>query len=228
MKNFDPVTGTVAVVVAIVGLLPHMLYGEPGLVGQSGLSGGIVVALDFPGGKAIADLAVKDSFVVHGLLTTEAGVEKARREIAQAGHHGKVSCDIYNGRDLPYVDNLVNLVLCKSSCRVPVSELMRVIVPGGLLMKEESDAWKKTVKPKPSGTDEWNQFLHGADNNGVSRDDVGPPQRLRWHDGPDYGRSKALSPSFPNMVCADGVVFTIEDRATTENVNAPSDRKSVV
>ena len=281
MKNFNPVTGTVAVVLAIIGLLPHMLYGEPGLVTtgfktsfgydrlqnsgsvfsakkgsqrasarfrslftsgldhelfarsrfktgfetscrQSGLSGGIVVALDFSDGKAILDLAVKDSFVVHGLLTTEAGVEKARREIAQAGRHGKVSCDIYNGSDLPYVDNLVNLVLCKSSCKVPVPELIRVIAPGGLLMKEESGAWKKTVKPKPSGTDEWNQFLHGADNNGVSRDDVGPPQRLRWHDGPDYGRSKALSPSFPNMVCADGVVFTIEDRATTENVNAPS------
>ena len=53
--------------------------------------------------------------------------------------------------------------------------------------------------------DEWNQFLHGADNNGVSLDDVGPPQRLRWHDTPEYGRSKATSPSFTNMVSADGV-----------------------
>ena len=69
--------------------------------------------------------------------------------------------------------------------------------------------------------DEWNQFLHGADNNGVSLDDVGPPQRLRWHDAPDYGRSKALSPSVTSMVSANGLMFTIEDRATTEDVNAP-------
>ena len=41
---------------------------------------------------------------------------------------------------------------------------------------------------------------------------------------PEYGRSKALSPSFTNMVSADGVLmFTIEDRATTEDVNAPSE-----
>ena len=100
--------------------------------------------------------------------------------------------------------------------------MMRVLAPGGVLWVSREGQWKKTVKPVPEGTDEWNQFLHGADNNGVSLDDVGPPQRLRWHAGPEYGRSKAISPSFSNMVTADGVVFTIEDRATTEDVNAPS------
>ena len=71
--------------------------------------------------------------------------------------------------------------------------------------------------------DECNQFLHSADNNGVSLDNIGPPQRLRWHDYPEYGRSKSLSPSFTNMVSADGVLFTIEDRATTQDINAPVD-----
>ncbi|MFC1764659.1 PQQ-binding-like beta-propeller repeat protein [Planctomycetota bacterium] len=221
MKKYRSVIGIVAAV-AIIGLLPRALYAEPQLVTESGFSGGIVVALDFSDGKAIADLAVKDSFVVHSLLTTEAGVEKARREIVAAGRYGRISCDLYNGRDLPYVDGLVNIVLCKSSCQVPAEELMRVIAPGGLLLVEGPGGWKKTVKPKSAGTDEWNQYLHGADNNGVSRDNVGPPQRLRWHAGPEYGRHKALSPSFPNMVSADGVVFTIEDWATTENVNAES------
>lgn len=222
MRHHDLLIGMLAGAAAIIGLWPGMLRAASKVVEQCRLSGGIVVALDFPDGKAIADLAVKDGFVVHGLLTSEAGVEKARREIAQAGRYGHVSCDSYNGGDLPYVDNLVNLVLCKESSKVPLPELMRVIAPGGSLMVEGPSGWKKMVKPIPTGMDEWNQFLHGADNNGVSRDDVGPPQRLRWHDGPEYGRSKALSPSFPNMVTADGVVFTIEDRATTENVNAPS------
>ena len=88
---------------------------------------------------------------------------------------------------------------------------------------QRNDTWQKTVKPQTPGTDEWTHFLHGADNNGVSLDDVGPPQRLRWHDTPEYGRSKALSPSFTNMVSADGVLMTIEDRATTEDVNALSE-----
>ena len=161
------------------------------------------------------------SFSVQGLLTTEAGVEQARGEIRQTGLYGNVSCDTYNGRDLPYVDNLINLLLCKDSCAVSRQELMRVIAPGGLLLVESAQRWEQTVKPFPSGMDEWNQFLHGSDNNGVSLDDVGPPQRLRWHDAPEFGRSKALSPSVTSMVSASGVVFAIEDRATTEDVNAP-------
>lgn len=209
--------------VAIVGLLPGLLRAEPNLIQDTGLTGGIVVALDFPDGKSIATLAGKGNFVVHGLLTTEAGVKTARSEIMTTGLYGKVSCDTYNGRDLPYVESLVNVVLCKAACKVPTAELMRVIAPGGSLMVEGPGGWKTTVKPASAGTDEWNQFLHGADNNGVSKDNVGPPQRLRWHTGPEYGRSKALSPSFSNMVTADGVLLTIEDRATTEDVNASSE-----
>ena len=98
------------------------------------------------------------------------------------------------------MDNLVNLVLCSESCQVPEKELMRVLIPGGRLVVQGPGGWKKIAKPVPEGLDEWNQFLHSANNNGVSMDDVGPPQRLRWHDTPEYGRSKALSPSFTNMV----------------------------
>ena len=197
------------------------LFAESKLIQDSGLTGGIVVALDFENGKAVADLTTDRHFLVHGLMSSEAALDQARREITQAARHGGLSYDGYNGRDLPYVDSLVNLVICKAACKVPTAELMRVMAPGGVLFVEESGKWKKTVKPAASGADEWNQFLHGADNNGVSRDNVGPPQRIRWHDGPEYGRSKALSPSFTNMVSAGGLIFTIEDHATTEDVNAP-------
>jgi hypothetical protein len=172
------------------------------------LSGGIIVVLDFSDGGFIADLAANGTFVAQGLLTEETDVEKARKLVEQKGLYGKVSCDWYNGKELPYVDNLINLLLCESTTQVPEPELMRVIAPGGTLMVKEPGGWEKTVKPYPTGMDEWNQFLHGADNNGVSQDDVGPPQRLRWHDAPDYGRSKALSPSVTSMVSANGLMFT--------------------
>ena len=205
-------------------LLPASgLHAESGFVEQFKFSGGVVVALDFDDGKSIADLATDGPFVIHALLRDEARVAEAREAIQNAGLYGKVSCEVYNGHDLPYVDGLVNLVLCKPSCQVPEAELMRVLVPGGRLVVEGDGGWKKRAKPVPDGLDEWNQFLHGADNNGVSLDDVGPPQRLRWHDTPEYGRSKALSPSLTNMVSADGVLLTVEDRATTEDVNAPVD-----
>jgi outer membrane protein assembly factor BamB len=208
-------------VVAICSLLPGLLRAESELVEESGFSGGIVVTLDFSDGEFISSLAEEGEFVIHGLLTTEADVEKTRDEIKQKGLYGKVSCDLYNGRDLPYVDNLINVLLCKSSCKVPMPELMRVLMPGGHLFVEGPDGWEKTIKPTPDGQDEWNQHLHDADNNGVSLDDVGSPQRLRWHDAPEFGRSKSISPSFTSMVSAGGVVFTIEDRTTTEDVNAP-------
>jgi outer membrane protein assembly factor BamB len=190
-------------------------------VEQFKFSGGIVVALDFEDGKSIADLATDGPFLIHGLMSDDVRVAAARRAIRRAGVYGKVSCDSYNGRDLPYVDNLVNLVLRSDSCQVPESELMRVLVPGGRLVTQGPGGWKKKAKPIPGGMDEWNQFLHGADNNGVSLDDVGPPQRLRWHDTPEFGRSKSLSPSFTSMVSANGILFSIEDWATTEDINAP-------
>tara|TARA_R110002049_G_scaffold285698_4_gene467001 strand:- start:136089 stop:139160 length:3072 start_codon:yes stop_codon:yes gene_type:complete len=200
---------------------------QSSLVEQFKFTGGIVVVLDFDDGQSIVDLATERPFVIHALLRDEARVAAARQMIQQAGLYGQISCDLYNGQDLPYVDDLVNLVLCKASCEVPQPELMRVLVPGGRLVTEGANGWKKRAKPVPNGLDEWNQFLHGADNNGVSLDDVGPPQRLRWHDTPEYGRSKSLSPSLTNMVSADGVLLTIEDRATTEDVNAPVDYQLV-
>ena len=93
-----------------------VLHAESNWIEKSGLSGGIVVALDFDDGRSIAKLAVDGPFLVHGLLSNEALVAKARDEIRQEGLYGKVSCDSYNGRDLPYVDSLVNVVFCTKGC----------------------------------------------------------------------------------------------------------------
>ncbi|PAY21339.1 hypothetical protein CKO51_01810 [Rhodopirellula sp. SM50] len=227
MNNYRSLVGRIAAVLCLIGLLPSRLHAEDGFVEQFKFSGGIVVAIDFEDGESIANLATDEPFVIHALLREPERVAAARQVIQQAGLYGKVSCELYNGRDLPYVDGLVNLVLCKDSSEVPEAELMRVLVPGGRLVVQGADGWKKRAKPVPDGLDQWNQFLHGADNNGVSLDDVGPPQRLRWHDTPEYGRSKSLSPSLTNMVSADGVLLTIEDRATTEDINASLDYQLV-
>ena len=79
---------------------------ESEFVEQFKFSGGIVVAIDFDDGVSIAELATDGPFVVHGLLRDEARVVAARQAIQQAGVYGKVSCDGYNGRDLPYVPAL--------------------------------------------------------------------------------------------------------------------------
>lgn len=190
-------------------------------VRQSKLTGGVIVALDCGDGPGVADLALGDGFVLHCLFQNDGELDNAREAVKRKGLYGGVSCDEYNGKDLPYVDDLINVLLCPNASQVPKAELMRVLAPGGALLTRGRVGWQTTVKPYSAGMDEWNQFLHGADNNGVSLDNVGPPQRLRWHDAPVYGRSKAISPSVTSMVSAGGVIFTIEDRATTEDVNAP-------
>ena len=103
MKKICPFMSLAVIALVIVVLSPARLVAESRLVEQSGLSGGIVVALNFSDGKSIAALAVKGNFVVQGLLASEADVEKARGEIKSAGLYGKVSCNRYNGRELPYV-----------------------------------------------------------------------------------------------------------------------------
>ena len=54
------------------------LFAESKLIQDSGISGGIVVALDFEDGKTIADLTSDSHFLVHGLMSPETALDQAR------------------------------------------------------------------------------------------------------------------------------------------------------
>ncbi len=187
------------------------------------LNGGIIVTLDLNDATQLKDLASKPSLQVQALLEQDEAIAPLRKSIHQAAKYGQISVNPHNGSELPYIDNLVNLVICDQSTKIPRDEILRVLTPRGILYVKTDDGYERIVKPVPNGMDEWNQFLHNAANNGVSRDDVGPPQRMRWHNTPETGRAKALMPSVTCMVTANGVLFTVEDRATPEDVHAPFD-----
>ena len=139
MKRIQTSLIGIALILLVATLHVAGQVAEPKFIEQFKFSGGIVVALDFDDGKFIADLATDGPFIIHGLLSDEARVAVARQAIQKAGVYGKVSCDAYNGADLPYVDGLVNLVICKDTCKVPEAELMRVLAPGGRLVKEGAE-----------------------------------------------------------------------------------------
>jgi hypothetical protein len=185
------------------------------------LNGGIVIVLDSTDADFLTALAARPSIQIQALHQDEATVESLRQSIHPTGKYGQISINPYNGKDLPYVDSLVNMVICDQSAKVSRQELMRVIAPHGTLFIKTGDGYNREVKPVPEDMDEWNQFLHNAANNGVSQDNVGPPQRMRWHNTPETGRSKALMPSVTGMVTANGVLYTIEDRTSPEDINAP-------
>ena len=98
----------------------------------SGIKGGLVVQLGCGDGKLTTALRAGDSFIVQGLDTDPTNVEKARAHFRPLGLGGKVSADAFDGQQLPYVDNLVNLVVAEDLGKVAMAEVMRVLCPGGV------------------------------------------------------------------------------------------------
>ena len=211
------------------------------IIRASGVQGGLVVHLGCGDGRLTAALweaasreprAASDaapklgagssklaaSLLVQGLDTDPGNIEKAREHIRPKGLYGKVSVNTFDGEHLPYVDNLVNLLVADELGDVPMAEVMRVLAPLGVAMIGS----RKTVKPWPAEIDEWPQYLHGADNNAVAHDTVvGPPRHLQWVGDPVWSRSHMAIPTVVSMVSSRGRLFTIEDTATTANPFLP-------
>ena len=154
-------------IVAIVMLVVVSAFA--GVVEDSGIKGGIVVQAGCKDGKRLASLLVNEKFLVHGLDVDAKRIAKVRESLRSNCLYGKVSAAVYDGRNLPYTDNLVNLLVIEDSqCEIQEEEMLRVLVPGGVAMV----CGKKITKPVPSSIDEWTHFLHGADNNAVVNDTV--------------------------------------------------------
>jgi len=148
---------------------------------ETGISGGLVVHLGCGDGKLTAALHANDSYLVHGLDVDTANVAKAREHIRSRRLNCAVSVDKFDGKRLPYADNLVNLVVASDQCQVPSEEILRVLVPGGVSLALDSrlSTLDSSRKPWPDDIDQWSHFLHDASNNAVAQDArVGPPRRL--------------------------------------------------
>ncbi len=83
---------------------------------------------------------------------------KHEAKLQKKGIYGQVSVEYYDGQTLPYVDDLVNAIVCSGKPTVSKGELFRVIAPGGSLIIKAGGEWQTTEKPRPSNMDEWNQF----------------------------------------------------------------------
>ena len=196
----------------------------------AGVQGGLVAHLGCGDGKLTAALRASDGFLVHGLSRDAATVEKARAAIRRKGLYGPVSVDRFDGKHLPYANNLVNLVVADDLGNVPRAEVMRVLAPGGIACVKADGGWKKTVKPRPDAIDEWTHYLHGPDNNAVAQDSVvGPPKHVQWIGGPPHSRSHEFNSSMGAMVTSGGRLFYIWDEGPIGVVDKrlPSDWKLI-
>ncbi|MHC4368350.1 MAG: outer membrane protein assembly factor BamB family protein [Planctomycetota bacterium] len=179
-------------------------------------AGGLIVHLGCGDGKLTAALHVNDSCLVHGLDTDPDAVCEARGHIRKLGLYGKVSVQTFEGSNLPYADNLVNLLIIEDRGQVPPEEGLRVLAPNGVAYVMTMNGWQKFTKPWPDSIDEWTHHLHDAGGNAVASDKVaGPPQRLQWTAGPLWARSHGWTPSVSAMVSAGGRIFYICDETLT-------------
>ncbi|NQU23170.1 MAG: PQQ-binding-like beta-propeller repeat protein [Candidatus Nealsonbacteria bacterium] len=199
----------------------------------TGVGGGLIVQIGCDGGKLTAVPPVDDAFafIVQGLDTNPATVAKTRAHIRSLGlggtaslaAGGTVTADVFDGRRLPYVDNLVNLVVAEDLGGVAMAEVMRVLCPGGVAYVKLDGAWNKTTKPWPDQIDEWTHYLHDPQGTSVSRDRLaGHPRGLRWTGGPFWARSHEHTASMQAMVSAAGRVFYVMDEGPVESIQLPS------
>ncbi len=221
---------------------------EPGYADQAeriraatGYRGGLIVHLGCGDGRLTTALGAGSHAVVQGLDSDPLLVAEARAYIRRLGRYGQVSVSGFDGKQLPYADNLVNLVVVsEGGSRVADEEIQRVLRPGGTAWyeseiesrraeartQEAGTDRRKVVKPWPEELDHWTHFLYDASGNAVSRDQrVGPPRRLQWDGGPRWSRSHETDMSLTAAAISGGRIFYTLDEGPIGVHETPRDRR---
>ena len=193
------------------------------ILNQSGVKGGFVVHVGSGDGELTAGLKANDSYQVHGLEADAKQVAASREALLKQGVYGPVCVDTWNGRDLPYVEGTVNLLVIEDGQKVAPAEIDRVLAPLGVAMTKQNGAWQKTQKAWPSAIDEWTHYYHDAGGNAVSHDkEVGMPERLQWLGSPRWSRHHDRMSSLSAMVTSHGRLFYIMDEGSRISILLPS------
>jgi len=198
------------------------------VLAEAGVAGGLCVHVGCGDGTLTTALSGGGRFLVHGLGADADAVATAQQHIRSRGIYGQVWAEHRADPELPYAENLVNLlVVCgAAAATVPPAEIARVLVPNGVamldagkpadadaLLRRVADAglpgaevvrragtWVRWRKPRPAGMGEWGHPRHGPSGNAVSTESLaGPPRRVRWVAGPMHEAS--------NLVTAGGRLF---------------------
>jgi len=188
------------------------------ILDAAGVAGGLVVHVGCGDGTLTAALRAGESTVVHGLDTDAANVAKARAHVRSLGLGGTVSVARLRANRLPYVENLVNLLVADDLGGVPMAEVMRVLAPRGVAIV----AGRKTVKKVPTEIDDWSHHMYDASGIGTGNDTaVSQPRSIQWKAGPEYSRSHENMSSVSAVVSAGGRVFSIMDEGPKASIYLP-------
>jgi len=172
--------------------------------------------------EVVSAFRTHDNYSLHVLSRDKAFVAALRKRLKSEGWYGRGSAEYWAGAELPYVENLVNLLILEDPKAVGKAEALRCLAPGGLALLRTGQAWESLRKPHNADTDHWPQYLYDAGNNAVSRDTVvGPPRHLQWRGSPRWGRFHEKMSSFAAMVSTGGRVFYIMDEGSPASIFFP-------
>lgn len=189
---------------------------------MSGVSGGLVVHLGCGEGPLTIALGTDRAYVVQGLDRNRKNIDLARSRIMDAKQSGRVSVALLEGPRLPYVENLVNVLVVEDGAGITTKEMMRVLAPEGVLCMKKDGKWRTAVKPRPDTIDAWTHYLYDASNNAVSKDHlVGPPQHMQWKAGPEFARHHDFLSSTSSQVSDGKRIFYIFDEGMTTSLIYP-------
>lgn len=190
---------------------------------QSGVKGGLIVHLGCGDGTLTAALRRGDMYIVHGLDRNPANVEAARRHVRSRGLQGKISISRLYGDRIPFVDRLVNLLVVDDATELAKREIVRVLVPGGVALLRDGDAYRQLRRPPSQHTDQWTHYLHDSSNNAVARDEmVGPPRHMQFRTAVEWSRLHHKLASVSSVVTAAGRLFSVVDGGLGANLSAPA------
>ena len=186
---------------------------------KSGVKGGLVVVIGWDDPGLLADIRGAGPYMVSGLEGDPEKITAARTMLREKKLYGPVAVSQIAGSQLPFVDNLVNLVVSKNLGAVPMAEVMRVLAPNGVAYVDNV----KTVKPRPKEIDEWTHYLHDPSNNAVAHDTiVGPPRRMQWVGSPRWARHHDRMASLSSLVSSAGRLFYVIDEGSHASIQLPS------
>jgi hypothetical protein len=111
------------------------------LIEWSGVHGGLVVVLNSE--QLVSEIQPNRRYLVQGLFKDEESKVPARDKLESKETYGAVAVKSWNGDGLPYLDNMVNLVIADDDSSVSLDEVLRVLAPYGVMTVETPI----TVKP---------------------------------------------------------------------------------
>jgi len=189
------------------------------LIEQSGVKGGLVVHVGSSDASLTTGLRPNASYQVQALTRDPATLATLRTGIGAA--YGEVSADLLTTPHLPYIENLVNLLVVEDT-QISRAEIDRVLVPNGVALIKSGTTWEKVVKPRPAEMDEWTHYAYDSQGNLTSKDLlVGPPKRMQWVGSPRWSRHHDRMSSVSAKVAEGGRIFYIMDEGSRISILMP-------